>query len=212
MEKIEGGIIQQGFPFPARKNSFLVAGKWTDFYWQKDQEISLNQFRHDTLQRKWKWTGYQTLSRVAHQDSLLILTSLTPLSASVSLVFKPSDILVLGKGGKYSEFLIAATDLTVNRDCSIELEVENCRHKGIALYEQGKFSRVVVFHPENLKLVPGKECVVWWRGKSFSVQLVVGENLNKSNLLFKNKAVNKNKMKTESFLTSWPTSLASSLS
>jgi hypothetical protein len=186
MEKIEGGIIQQSFPFPARKNSFLVAGKWTDFYWQKDQEINLNQFRDGTLQRKWRWTGYQTLSRVTHQDSLLILTSLTPLTISDLSLFKPGDLIVLGEGGKYSEFVIEATDLTANRDCAIELEVEKHRYKAIALYEQGKFSRMVVFHLENLKLAPSKECVVWRRGKPFSVRLGVGEN----NIYPKNKKAN----------------------
>ncbi len=199
MEKIEGGIVQHSFVFPAKANSLLVAGKWTGFYWQAGQEIRLTQFRYGTLQRQWRWTGYQTLSRVAHQDSLLILTSLTPLTASISSVFKPSDILVLGEGGNYSEFLIKATDLTANRDCSIELEVENCRYKGIALYEQGKFSRVVVFHPENLNLVPSKKSIVWWRGKPFSVQLVVGEN----NICPKIIDKKTNPIKTESILA-WP--------
>jgi hypothetical protein len=65
----------------------------------------------------------------------------------------------------------------------------------------------VVFHPENLKLVPSKECVVWWRGKPFSVRLVVGESLNKCNNP-KNKKENKNKMKIKSILASLPTVFA----
>lgn len=212
MDNIEGGMIQDSFPFPRLPPRIAVVGTWSDFMWAPGQEISVQQFRNGMLIGFWKLAGIEIMSRVS-RNALLILRRVNSVSKeSDSMVIKPGDFIVLGKGGKYSEFLIEATDLPVKRDCSIELEVENRRHKGIALYEQGKFSRVVVFHPENLKLVPGKKCVVWWRGKPFSVQLVVGENLNKSNLPFKNKAVNKNKMKTESFLTSWPTSLASSLS
>ncbi|OQW88583.1 MAG: hypothetical protein BWK78_08140, partial [Thiotrichaceae bacterium IS1] len=55
-----------------------------------------------------------------------------------------------------------------------------------------------VFHPENLNLVPSKKSIVWWRGKPFSVQLVVGENLNLYNIYSKNKKMNPTQI--ESFL------------
>jgi len=212
MDNIEGGMIQDSFPFPRLPPRIAVVGTWSDFMWTPGQEISVQQFRNGMLIEFWKLAGIEIRSRVS-RNALLILRRVNSVSKELdSMVIKPGDIIVLGKDGKYSEFVIEDTDLTVNRDCSIELEVENCRHKGIALYEQGKFSKVVIFHPENLKLAPSKKCVVWWRGRPFSMQLVVGESLNKSHLFPKNKTVNKNKMKTESLLASWPTSLAPALS
>lgn len=207
MEKIEGGIIQDSFPFPRQPPQVAVIGSWSNFVWAPGPEIPVRQFRNGVVFDFWYLAGIGIMSR-ASRNALLILRRVNSVSKELdATVIKPGDIIVLGEGGKYSEFLMEATDLPVERDCSIELEVENCRYKGVALYEQGKFSRVVVFHPENLKLVPSKECVVWWRGKPFSVRLVVGESLNKCNNP-KNKKENKNKMKIKSILASLPTVFA----
>ncbi len=198
MDKIEGGIIQDRLPFPRPPPRIVVVGTWSDFVWAPGPEISVQQYRNGVLIEFWKLAGIEIMSRVS-RNALLILKRVNSVSKeSDSMVMKPGDIIVLGEGGNYSEFPIEATDLPVKRDCAITLEVENHRYNGVAIYEQSKFSRVVVFHPENLNLVPSKKSIVWWRGKPFSVQLVAGENLNLYNIYSKNKKMNPTQI--ESFL------------
>jgi len=69
VDKIEGGIIQDRFPFPIPPSRIAVVGTWSDFVWAPGPEISVQQFRNGRPIEFWKLAGIEIMSRAYFETS-----------------------------------------------------------------------------------------------------------------------------------------------
>jgi hypothetical protein len=164
MKKVDGGLVKEVFPFPVGKDRIAVVGVWSGGKWRPHTKYFVQQFRNQSLAGIWPVVG---VDMITGRDAVLILSS-EPQNPSLA----KGDILVFGEGS-FTILEVKETDLAIDSDRAIEVGIH--RYHGVALVENSRVEKIIIFHETEATIERNPSQPVWWGNRQFSLQVIFSE-------------------------------------